>query len=629
VLFAIIGCADKKPTALATLIAHEGVVHKRIGHSSWQDASIGDVFQDGDAIQTGTDGNARLRLRNSQELSLESDTILEFGRGALKVAGELRAEQDLVLDLVFGTAYVASGSRLKVDKDESGHDRFQLLFGTASVQRDGRTVQIASGETARFDGATGEPLVAAKSLTLETVPTMDAGPTEEKEEPPPTLSVELDSGRATLREGATSLGELTRGTHTLKPGTEVSLAKRGSVSIRRGTDSVIVTGPAAFAIGTVEGPFIALRAGSALAHGKSGAVEVSVPGGKVIAKPRGRAGATARISVNRRGVQVTAGVGQVDVVGIQGGTASIEIGERVELSAAGKVTVRDRAPTWDHLTVNAGESAYIHDPLAPTNVRVSFVPYCEAEGGVLELSKNRSFQNTRLVKGERGAVARLEPGTYHYRIRCIALGDVTNRSVAEGTLRLTRTAGTKKLPPRPARNEVEANGLNYRIVFQNLVPDIVFRWSGAPPEGAYALHIKAPGLKKTIPARTNKIMLPSGALKEGRYDFWFARDGGASSATTSLQILFNNAAQRAYLKSPSLHEAWSTSVHLEGAAIRGWSASVGQTSLDLDDQHRFRADIAVPANQAAIAIRFSRPRHDSHYFVRRPHNQRIAVLGTR
>jgi hypothetical protein len=56
---------------------------------------------------------------------------------------------------------------------------------------------------------------------------------------------------------------------------------------------------------------------------------------------------------------------------------------------------------------------------------------------------------------------------------------------------------------------------------------------------------------------------------------------------------------------------------VSGAALPGFSVSVGGKELAQDGQSRFSEQLTAPAGQRALAIRFSQPGRGVHYYLRR------------
>ena len=159
--------------------------------------------------------------------------------------------------------------------------------------------------------------------------------------------------------------------------------------------------------------------------------------------------------------------------------------------------------------------------------------------------------------------------------------------------------------------------------FQNLLPQITARWPGAPAGQAAVLHLEtSKGQAATFPAPDGTAAVPSGAVAEGSYRFWFeaAADASTRSPDTTLRIAFDNAAPAAEVRLPVEGEAPAGGVvHVAGIAVEGASVSVGGVPVPLDPSFRFDGDVPAPGGDTpdrSIAVRIAHPSHGVHYYLR-------------
>jgi hypothetical protein len=267
----------------------------------------------------------------------------------------------------------------------------------------------------------------------------------------------------------------------------------------------------------------------------------------------------------------------------------------------------ETSPARAHVTIQAGETATIHDPgEPPTAVRISFGEAC-AGRGVVTLTGGR--RPTRW--GGRGAaIVSINPGRTRYAIRCDAGGQVPG-----GSISLRRDDGSTRLDAVPPRNVVDADGRTYDVLYQNALPILTVRWRDAGA-GALQLHVASGSRERTVPASGGRVELGSGDLGEGTHRVWFTA-GARSSPETTVRIRFDNAAPAASIREPAGGTVAGGTAHVSGVVLPGFSVRASGAEIPIDAQERFAGDVPVPADADALAIRFSHPRHGVHYYLRR------------
>ena len=200
----------------------------------------------------------------------------------------------------------------------------------------------------------------------------------------------------------------------------------------------------------------------------------------------------------------------------------------------------------------------MHDPGAPTGVRIAFANLCPGEGEV-EFSGSARKKGAR-SRGTGSALIVAGPGANRYKIRCVddnGAGDVR----AQGVISVARDSGAAQLPRKAPHNTIDADGRRYTVMYQNLLPQLTVGWPTAPTGRSFILHVEPErGQSRTVDAKTASVKFPSGQLGEGTYSLWFeTRDDVAhSSPKTTLRIDFDNAAPAAHIQEPPAGAAVST-----------------------------------------------------------------------
>jgi hypothetical protein len=205
-----------------------------------------------------------------------------------------------------------------------------------------------------------------------------------------------------------------------------------------------------------------------------------------------------------------------------------------------------------------------------------------------------------------------------YRVRCITNDQIEETPAAKGTIRVIPDRGMAPIPKRAPKNTVDADGRRYTVLYQNLLPQLTFRWRD-PPTPDVVLKISGGKQEVAIPAPQAQIVLESGRLPEGRYQYWFEAVGDARirSPRTTLVIDFDNAAPTASLNQPPASGWTAIPIPVAGVALEGWSVTVGGLPLSSDARLRFSGDVSPTGDEKAIAIRLVHPSRGVHYYLRR------------
>ena len=214
--------------------------------------------------------------------------------------------------------------------------------------------------------------------------------------------------------------------------------------------------------------------------------------------------------------------------------------------------------------------------------------------------------------GQSSANVVLLPGSNRYQIKCADGSDV-----ATGTVTVVRDSGKAALPRSPPPTFVDADGRNYRVTYQNILPEITVRWKNAPADGPYNVEVSSDGKTKSYRAAGSSHTFSEGAIGEGSHTIVY-KAAQYKSKPTRLVIRFDNAAPKARITSPAEGSFRSgDTVKVAGVALKGWKAFAGGKTLPMDRQHRFSGEVVVPQGQDGLVIRLVQPGRGVHFYVRR------------
>ena len=274
------------------------------------------------------------------------------------------------------------------------------------------------------------------------------------------------------------------------------------------------------------------------------------------------------------------------------------------------------APAQVSVALAAGESATIHDPSPPTDLRLTSAR-CPGQAA-LELDLGNGRFDALRVRGSGELRARVPAGNYRYRVRCIRAGRLDGTAVSSGRLSVIRDAAVRPLPRKPVSITADADGRNYTVSFQNRLPTITLRWPEAPKASIYTLRVlpeREPPFE--VRAKQPSITLAAGRLGEGQHRFEFSCEG-ARSEQGSIGVTFDYRARTAYLTSPVDGQARTSasSARFAGGTLIGSTVSIQGSAVKLDAQGRFAAEVPLPSEGAGLALRVMHPSTGIHYYVR-------------
>ncbi len=206
----------------------------------------------------------------------------------------------------------------------------------------------------------------------------------------------------------------------------------------------------------------------------------------------------------------------------------------------------------------------------------------------------------------------LVSGSWAWRLRCTG-GNIGG----SGQVVVVRDNGRRPLPPKPTKNSIDADGRNYNISYQSLIPIVEVHYKGTGSE--FKLHLATGGSDEVFESTKPVVEIPGNKLKEGNYTFWFEKDG-KQDKVTSLKITFDQTAAQVYIESPVDGQPFEGDVEVAGAALPGWTAHVDAVEIPVIDNatRRFKAKVPAPSGGAqALAIRLSHAQRGIHFYLRR------------
>lgn len=611
----VASCGGKKDNAIAKLAKKDGPVDRQQGESEWKAADVGAEFFIGDAARTA-DGGAGLEVVGGAQIAMQPHTILRFGGTAQqsKIGVELGA-----IDITGTGTYAVDGGDLKLSKGTvritakgGGKSSIELTIGDAQVSAiNGGTISLEVGKAIDLGldiaVTTIDAGVADAASAAVDAAEIDAGPVASGSEG----QIEVTGKRAEIQKpGSTTWEPLPAGAGVLAKGTKVRVGTGTTARLTSGGTTLDLAGGSRAVLG--EDLVITLEAGTARASSAANAEgKVVVPGGAVAlnATP---GGSESRLDMNARETKVTTTRGAAKLTGANGGELAMNRGESATLAKNGTIRVIEAIPSYFDFRVSVGESVTIHDPKGATAVQFSFGGTC-TDSGFIEMDRDAKFRTAKVSGGKEQANLMVSAGSWAYRLRCTtASGD--SAAVGSGRIIVLRDSGSRALPKQAATNDIDADGRNYRVDYQSVIPTIAVRIKG---EGApFTLHMATEGKDETFTGPGPKILVPGTKLKEGTYTYWVDRNGVKDPKVSTLKIGFDNTAPQVYIEKPVNGAVWDAEIEVRGAVLPGWTAAVDAVTIPIDKQRRFAAKVPKPSGNA-LAIKLSHPQRGVHYYLRR------------
>jgi hypothetical protein len=216
-------------------------------------------------------------------------------------------------------------------------------------------------------------------------------------------------------------------------------------------------------------------------------------------------------------------------------------------------------------------------------------------------------------------------------VRCS--GDTrSEKPRAAGLLTVKLDSGNIPLSRRAPVNVLDADGRRYTVLFQSRLPALTLAWGGAPPAAHHLeLHVESSAGERQFETTAARHVLPSGALPEGTYTWWYATDEGRLSPRTTVTIRFDNAAPTAqfFRAAEAAEPAAPGAIPIDGVTMEGAKVTAAGQPVPVDDHGRFRVAVAPLSGDDAVAVRLEHPRTGVHYYVRRAPTTKVASVRAR
>ncbi|HET8932764.1 MAG TPA: hypothetical protein VFN67_04955 [Polyangiales bacterium] len=462
-----------------------------------------------------------------------------------------------------------TGARGEVSRDYRGREQIWNKAEVGSAFSFGDALRTARGSLAEVRvGRTGRLQVESETI-VRFLPHVGPDNTNLSE-------LQVAQGSAVIESGADGLTLRTRsGTAVLDPDSKIELHRAADADSYR-----VLMGGATFH--QDDGQTLTVGAGHTLAVG----IGKAVFDDDDAAKPP----------------QLTAAVAlEPDVVA------------PVEEPSAKVPTVQDAArATAAELAAPAGESFVIYDPAPPTQIALLVPKRCE-QGAELKLQRGPS------VRGATRLALDLDAGSYRYTVYCLDAGK-RGKPAANGVIEVQKANGTRALPKSAPHNAVELDGHSYRLVYQNLRPEVSVSWPNAPKAASYNLLIRpASGAMRRVALTRPEHLLRSGALSDGKHELVMEASGGkARSKATTVDITYDDSAPTANLELPAASGfVAGEPLEIRGIAAEGTSVSVDGEQLEPNAHGSFRRTLTLAPGRTAVSVRFQHRTHRVRYYVRR------------
>ena len=610
----VLSCGGKKGNALAKLTKKDGPVDRQVGTGDWTGADVGAEFFIGDAARTA-DGGAGLEVTGGAQIAMQPHTILRFGGTdqQSKIGVEVGA-----VDITGTGTYAVDGGDLKLSKGTvritakgGGKSSIELTIGDAQVSSvNGGTISLEVGKV--VDLGFEVAVTSIDAGVVDAATPLDAGETDAA----PVASgsegqIEVTGKKAEIQKpGSTAWEPLPAGAGALAKGTKIRLGTGTSAKLTAAGTTLDMAGGSRAALG--DDLVITMEIGSGhVSTPPKGEGKVAIPGGAV-AMTATPTGSEARLDINARETKVTTTRGAAKLTGANGGELAMNRGESATLAKNGTIRVIEAIPNYFDFPVSVGESVTIHDPKGATAVKFSFGSKC-SDSGFIEMDRDARFRTAKVSGGKDQANLMVAAGAWAYRLRCAtASGD--SAAVGSGRIIVMRDSGSRALPKTAATNDIDADGRNYRVDYQSVIPTIAVRIKGEG--GPFTLHMATEGKDETFSGPGPKINVPGTKLKEGTYTYWVDRNGVKDPKVSTLKIGFDNTAPQVYIEKPANGVPWEDEIEVRGAVLPGWTAAVDAVTIPIDKQRRFAAKVPKPSGNA-LAIKLSHPQRGVHYYLRR------------
>jgi hypothetical protein len=570
-----------------------------------------------DAIETGSDGSARVRLSGGRVVEIgpdarfelregEGGVLLELARGLLLTrveSGGAMGESKVAFTVLtpFGLTRVGSGgSELSIEILKDGAQVDVKLGQVELVSRNGEVTSARAGDTLSLGEKKDEPRGDLLLPPIEVVIIQATGKAELKKKDAKKWSAVPTRGTTPIAEG----DEV-----RVKSGQVVLQPKESSTRLALAAGASAKLNKASKGQDTEE---LALELNSGQAEAVTPAAQKTRLGFGPMTVVASKGGKT-QVDKTARGYTVRALAGAVSVeragqaaVLVPGGSVATVDGEKVEVSAPAKESLV--LPSKAGLKVYQPQSS----PLA-----LSWDGQ-EGKDYRIELASDSQFKNL-LLAGEVRA--------HHLNVQSPTRGALYWR-VFDGEKPLDQ--GNAFFGPEPAareldrnKNEVPEGTEKTTIYFQDKPPVVTFTWKAEEGAAKYKLRVYKEGeLSKAVAEKDGAATTLSlgEALAEGNY-LWSVTPLGKKGdelrggKMNKLEIVYDNAVQGLVIKSPRNGDPGGKEVNVAGIAPLGAKVWVNGRALPVDSANRFSGK-ASPLGRGLLVFRMQLGAADV-YTVRR------------
>jgi hypothetical protein len=417
---------------------------------------------------------------------------------------------------------------------------------------------------------------------------------------------------------------LAPGTSELDANTMLRLPRKTSVKLQRKQDKATVYGAGTYRIGEPGQALVHAISGKVMFESSDRNVAVVVPGGIIIADGSEPGGTRASVDVGSDNTLVRAESGKVEVEQPDK-TQTLSAGEETTIAnpkerrASGShPSFVDNGPDFADFSAKAGESFIVHSAIPPVAIAFDFGDDCP-HGAIAQLigkpMRSQGAKNVRLL---------LNKGYSRYIVRCLNDdGSAQTKAKKTGAITVLRDPGTAALPRKAPVSQVDADGRNYKIFYQNQLPIVKFRWPNAPKAGSYIVTVASKTLgNREFNTKRGEYSLKSGTLRDGMHRLSFkTADLRHTSKTTTVTIRFDNAAPKVTLSEPKEGQfGVGEKVNISGVAAPGWKISLINGTISTDEHNRFTGSVAYTSQYRSVALRVTHQQRGIHYYLRRGQN---------
>lgn len=614
------GCSAEH--TIATIIKKSGAVDRSTvsANDKWTDADVGSEMALGDAVRTRKSSGAELSLDDGSLLSLDEETVIRF-LDKEPVSGEQSFDLELgaasieapeagtSIRTVFGLARLEGGTKVQLRRRGDAL-RYEVLVGSAKLESStGEQLTVEAGQ--RVEVTVGQASLELMDDDAPVVAPASASETTDEDlrkNAGPIVATVKGSKVAVQAPGSDSYQALSTGKTTIASGTTIKVGKNSSVVVSQGSEKAELATGGTYVVGGDQ--LVSAISGSVTVTAE-GMMRVVVPGGVIVT----RAG-SATISTQPKVTRVQARSGSVSLQGTNQDTLSG--GEVGLISSEGEVSVEGRGIDKTDLRISAGQSLVVHDPAPPTAVRFVFGQLCEA--GLIRLkAPSTALPSGAQARGVKDVALYIGPSTAKYTLHCVDNTGKESEVKASGSITVLHDAGSRSMPKKAPSTTIDVNGRGYTVMYQNQLPKVTLRWSGAPQEASgFKLHVSGAGRSRTLSTNSASYTFASGGLGTGTHTVYFT-GGGRVSRRSTVRISFDNATPTASLSTPvNIGAGPGGLVTVSGSALPGWSASVDGKALGQDSNNRFTMKTPMPSDGRALAVHLTHPGRGSHVYLRRP-----------